>query len=371
MPYGGGSYNAEGGGGITPAPIFTGATTEAPKANSKYTNPNTGLEMSPTEYANYMVSKLPKGSGDIGNYAGDAATNPNQTANELRGRATDLNNARNDIAVGATDPYKVGNQSGIAYSPAELKAIENAYAGIYDPALKEVFSRLEDKKAADAEILAREQMLEEKKIDHDYRMSERVAPAAPKGPTSYQEWTLAGGEEGTGKSYYQYLQSAGGGEGGFKSEVATNGREAVTNMLTIANNSPGIFGRTAASTTIPDSFRSDDFRNYKAQLDALKGNIIPAALTAMREASKTGGALGQVSDREGAWLAASLGALEMSQSSDQIIKQLNQIDAHLKSWQDAVAEYEGAQPSANTQDLPDTMILNGQTLYLQNDGTYE
>jgi len=56
------------------------------------------------------------------------------------------------MATGETDPYKAGNQSGIAYSPTELKAIENAYAGIYDPALNDVFTRLDAKQKEDAQI---------------------------------------------------------------------------------------------------------------------------------------------------------------------------------------------------------------------------
>ena len=126
----------------------------------------------------------------------------------------------------------------------------------------------------------------------------------------------------------------------YKSEIALTGRQAVFGLLNIAEKNPGIFGRTAAMW-LPDAVRSDAFRNYKAQLDFLKGNIIPAALTSMREASKTGGALGQVSDREGAWLGSSLGALDMSQSPDVVKAQLRQIDAHLKVWQDAVTKYGG------------------------------
>lgn len=121
----------------------------------------------------------------------------------------------------------------------------------------------------------------------------------------------------------------------YRAELATTGRQAVKNLLTIAEKNKGIFGKTAA-TPIPDMLRSDAFRNYKAQLDYLKGNIIPSALAAMREASKTGGALGNVSDREGAWLASSLGALDMAQSPDAAINSLNEIDASLKRWQDAV-----------------------------------
>lgn len=120
----------------------------------------------------------------------------------------------------------------------------------------------------------------------------------------------------------------------YQSRLAVQGRQAVAGLLTIADSNPEIFGRSAAAP-IPLSLRSDAFRNYKAQLDYLKGNIIPAALAAMREASKTGGALGQVSDREGAWLASSLGALEMSQDPETVKTQLKLIDESLQRWENA------------------------------------
>jgi hypothetical protein len=157
LPNGGGTFTPSGAPVITPAPIFTGAKpvqqapapvapaaapSKAPSIYDKYRDPKTGEIMTPEEYAIYLGNKIPKGNGEITNYAGDALTNPNQSAEELTKRATALNNSRNDIATGAADPYKVGNQSGVAYSPTELKAIENAYAGVYDPALQDVFARL-------------------------------------------------------------------------------------------------------------------------------------------------------------------------------------------------------------------------------------
>ena len=156
LPNGGGTYNPTGGAAIFPTKPVVPSIPEN-DLYAKYRDPKTGDVMTHQEYAIYLGNKVPKGTGQISNYAGDSVTNPNRTANELIGTATDLNNARNDIAVGASDPYKVGNKSGIAYSPAELKAIESAYAGIYDPALKDVFSRLRDKQADDKEIADREE----------------------------------------------------------------------------------------------------------------------------------------------------------------------------------------------------------------------
>lgn len=114
---------------------------------AKYRDPKTGEVMSPEEYASFISNRVPsqRGSGDIGQYAGDALSNPNVSAESLTTTARNLNNTRNDIATGATDPYGVASKSGVAYSPRELAAIEKTYAGVYDPALNDVFSRLKSK----------------------------------------------------------------------------------------------------------------------------------------------------------------------------------------------------------------------------------
>lgn len=146
------------------------ASAPVTPTRSKYIDPATGKYFQTAqEYGNYVATKIPasKPAGDVPAYAGDAMTNPNQSAVDLQGTARDLNNARNDIAVGATDPYGVGNKSGVAYSPTELKAIENAYAGIYDPALNDVFARLKEKQAADQKAVDDQQYIYRQKLQTD------------------------------------------------------------------------------------------------------------------------------------------------------------------------------------------------------------
>jgi len=164
LPNGGGSYSVGegfgGGGGESwgdkdagflnsgaQAPVQTQAPAQTQPPRNKYINPKTGDYYTPEEYANSVAMKIPasKGTGDIGQYAGDAMTNPDESAADLTKRATNMNNTRNDIATGTTDPYKAGKDSGVAYSPQELAAIEKAYAGIYDPALNDVFGRLKER----------------------------------------------------------------------------------------------------------------------------------------------------------------------------------------------------------------------------------
>ena len=85
-----------------------------------------------------------------------------------------------------------------------------------------------------------------------------------------------------------------------------------------------------------------DARNFAAELDTLKANIAFGELTAMREASKTGGALGQVSNIELGLLTSALGALDPGQSPANIKAQLQKIKASIERWN--TAQSGGGQP---------------------------
>jgi hypothetical protein len=158
---GGGSSGRvfSGGGAAAPAP-------SAPLDMSQYKdriNPATGRLYTPKEYADVIAKRA--GGGTVPGYAGDAITNPGMSAADLTRRARTMNNERNDIAVGATDPYGVASQSGLQYSPAELSAIEKAYSGVYDPALNDVFAKLEAKNKEDA--LKAQEERDKNKSDRD------------------------------------------------------------------------------------------------------------------------------------------------------------------------------------------------------------
>jgi len=77
-------------------------------------------------------------------------------------------------------------------------------------------------------------------------------------------------------------------------------------------------------------------RNFATDLNTLKANIAFGELTAMRSASKTGGALGQVSERELALLESSLAGLDQGQSPSSFRKNLQQIKDSLDRWYGAV-----------------------------------
>lgn len=156
---------------------------------------------------------------------------------------------------------------------------------------------------------------------------------------------------------------AGGGTGGagavagevspYQQERAFRTTQSVNELRRTAVANPGIFGRTAA-LPVPGFLRSDAFRNFSSELNTLKSSIAFGELTAMREASKTGGALGQVSDREGKLLESALGALEMNQSPENFVKQLDKINASITRWQNAMAS---AQTSGTLITAPNGDII--------------
>jgi hypothetical protein len=102
--------------------------------------------------------------------------------------------------------------------------------------------------------------------------------------------------------------------------------------------------------------------DFNAKLETLKSNISFGALTQMREASKTGGALGQVSDREGALLESSLAALDIGQSPEQFKDQLKKIQKSIVTWNITAAT--GVEPT-------DIEVNDDGSVWQQNqDGSY-
>jgi len=81
--------------------------------------------------------------------------------------------------------------------------------------------------------------------------------------------------------------------------------------------------------------------DFASELETLKSNIAFSELAEMRQASKTGGALGQVSDKEGTLLQSTLGALNVRQSPANFKAQLQKIRGSLERWQKAKAASDG------------------------------
>lgn len=131
-----------------------------------------------------------------------------------------------------------------------------------------------------------------------------------------------------------------GGPSEYAQERMARTNSSAKSLLESAKANPGIFGKTAA-LPIPDAVRSEAFRNFESDLQTLKSNIAFNELTAMREASKTGGALGAVSDKETRLLESALGALDMKQSPANIQKNLQLIIESIDRFNQAANQYGG------------------------------
>lgn len=145
-------------------------------------------------------------------------------------------------------------------------------------------------------------------------------------------------------------------------QVQTNQRilQSVQELLPLVNNyTVGLVGKTSALIPGTDAY------NFNAQLRTLKSNISFGALTAMREASKTGGALGQVSDKEAALLESTLGALDIGQSPEQFKQQLQKISESITRWNQAYAAANGEQQTGSQQPVT-IQAPNGQTYTFPN-----
>ena len=123
----------------------TGSTgaVGGPKIPPQWLNAD-GSFKTPDQVANDVGSTLQTvhGAPDAGALALDQFKNADGTTADAEAAARRIGNTRNDIAVGETDPYGVGKDSGIQYTPAELSAIEKAYAGVYDPALDTALAKV-------------------------------------------------------------------------------------------------------------------------------------------------------------------------------------------------------------------------------------
>ena len=98
-----------------------------------------------------------------------------------------------------------------------------------------------------------------------------------------------------------------------------------------------VSGWTTGAGSMLSGLPATDARNFKAELQTLKANIAFNELAQMRAASKTGGALGAVSDKESALLESVLGALDQAQSPQQFSAQLDQIIGSLERFNAAQA----------------------------------
>ena len=99
-------------------------------------------------------------------------------------------------------------------------------------------------------------------------------------------------------------------------------RDAIKNPATFFGIEVGATGWGSLLKDIPAS----QAKGVEGMIKTMKGNIGFAKLQAMREASPTGGALGQVSNIELELLTGVIGSLDQAQSDEDLLRVLDQIE---------------------------------------------
>lgn len=99
----------------------------------------------------------------------------------------------------------------------------------------------------------------------------------------------------------------------------------IDRAISMINESPML--TTGVGGQLLSSVGGTSARDVSGLLDTVKANAGFDKLQAMRDASPTGGALGQVTERELALLQAAIGSLEQSQSQRQLVENLVRVRA--------------------------------------------
>lgn len=133
-----------------------------------------------------------------------------------------------------------------------------------------------------------------------------------------------------------------------RTSVADKAKNAAQNAVNkarlIVNNIDTALGQTGKTTTgflgsqigkIPGTTAYD----LRSTVATIKANIGFEELQAMRQASPTGGALGQVAVQELNFLQAVLGNLDANQSEAQMRKNLGDIKTHYRNWENAMIQH--------------------------------
>ena len=128
---------------------------------------------------------------------------------------------------------------------------------------------------------------------------------------------------------------------------------STANML---KNHPGLKGITGVAGAFPN-LPGGQAADAHAQLNTLKSQIAFSVLQTMRNNSKTGGALGNVSDAEGKRLEANLAALDKAQSYEQMVQGLQQIIEFTQGSKERLhnafnLKHKGTPPAQSAQPTP-------------------
>lgn len=111
----------------------------------------------------------------------------------------------------------------------------------------------------------------------------------------------------------------------------------------------GLFGQITSSIGGTDAF------NLQKSIDTIQANLGFDTLQKMRDASPTGGALGQVSEKELSLLIAAVTSLDIGQDTTILENNLNEVKTHYDNWLKTIEDAEKlstAQKKAEKKQIP-------------------
>lgn len=363
-------------------PVQAPVVPQAPAADpySKYRDPATGRVLTPQEYANSLASKYQaqKSQGAIPQYALDSFAQKDKTSEQMYQTAYGLNNARNDIATGTTDPYGVATRSGISYSPSELRAIESAYAGIYDPALGSALAKLEAKQKEDAAAVESKNKLAEMAQQHAYNVALKQTPS---GDTATGLTGTAGYVEGQNPIVDSWVQRISRKEASL-SDITGVKNQGLRDMVNMGLNTVKARNATSAGTlndvnSINAMLANPSLENISGPMGQFTGGLFGQAKTAKTEYAQIIGALqlakagavkgqGQISDYERKILKEAAAAIDRGMSDEEFRKALvklrgvlmtsSGLEALVKITDPATGEFDTQQ--LNTEEI-NKFIMDG------------
>jgi hypothetical protein len=121
----------------------------------------------------------------------------------------------------------------------------------------------------------------------------------------------------------------------------------------------GTTGLTGKATAIVPGTGSYDLG---ATLKTVKANLGFDRLQAMRDASPTGGALGQVAVQELESLQATIASLDQFQSKEQLLANLEKVKTHYKNWQGVMRQYKEQNQELTGQKGAPSRVVNFEDL---------
>lgn len=194
--------------------------------------------------------------------------------------------------------------------------------------------------------------MENRMVGPDETVTPWTDPKAPDEPE--QEWVVRDGvvtpiRKGTARAGDRpYERSTGAGPTGDTSPADLYAGERGKRTVDLVDQLiPRVSRWTVGIGSMLQEVPESEARAFAADLNALKANIGFAELAEMRNASKTGGALGQVSDNEIRLLTQTLGGLDQAVSPRDFVRQLNEIKVRLERWQELKAQFGGGGATPN------------------------